>query len=175
MRAMLRRALLLPLAAAFVVAAAEVAFAPTPYTAQQIREATRVGRTYEFLMERPGAPPMRRRLTFVAVNADRATVERVMIDGAGRVTESTRDDSTWEEMRQHAQYPQASTTIEPVTVTTPAGTFRCHRYTVVEARKDEEARTVASFADDLPGPPVLMRKEVAGKTVMTMTLLRHDP
>ena len=174
---MLRCALLLSLtcclaACATLATEPEVAFAPTPYTSQQIRDATRVGRTYEFLVERPDAPPARRRMVFVAVRSDGATVERVMIDDKGRISEANLTDSTWEEMRDHAKYPKAATTIEAIAATTPAGTFRCRRYTVVEAG---EGRTVACFADDLPGPPVQLRKEVAGRVVMTMTLLRYDP
>ena len=151
-------------------------FAPTPYTAQQIRDATHVGRTYEFLIERPDGPAARRRMVFVAVTRERATVESVMIDDKGKISgEPKRTDSTWEELRDHAKYPKAATTIATATATTPAGTFPCHRYMVVEAGEGGVTRTVALFADELPGPPVELRKEVAGRLAITMTLLRHDP
>jgi hypothetical protein len=149
--------------------------APTPYTSAQIRDATKVGRTYEFVIERPDGPPARRRMVFVAVSADRATTESVMIDHKGVAAGAPeRTEATWDELRDHAKYPKASTTIEKATATTPAGTFPCQRYTVLENGAGGETRTIACFADELPGPPVEMRKEVGGKMVMTMTLLRHD-
>src|SRR5829696_969798 len=148
--------------------------APTPYTAAQIRDATKVGRTYEFVIERPDGPPARRRMVFVAVTPQRATFESVMIDHKGVAAASPeRGEATWEELRDHAKYPKAATTIEAATATTPAGTFSCRRYTVVENGPTGETRTIACFADELPGPPVEMRKEVGGKMVMTMSLLRH--
>lgn len=151
-------------------------FAPTPYTAEQIRDATKVGRTYEFITEKPEGPPQRTRMKFVAVTAQGATVEEVTLDGTGKPTGKTaRGDSTWAELRDHAKYPKAGTTIEETTTITPAGTFACKRYTVVEQKPEGEARTIACFANDLPGPPVELRKEVGGQMVTTMSLLRHEP
>jgi hypothetical protein len=154
---------------------AEDASAPTPYTAEQIRDATKVGRTYEFVIEKPDAPPERLRMKFVAVTAQGTTVESVPLDGTGKPTGKVeRGDSTWAELRDHAKYPKAGTTIEEATTITPAGTFTCKRYTVVEQKPAGEARTVACFASDLPGPPVELRKEMGGQLVMTMSLLRHE-
>ena len=151
-------------------------FAPTPYTAEQIRDATKVGRTYEFVIEKPDGPPLRTRMKFVAVTAQGATVEQVTLDGTGTPTgQVERGDSTWVEMRDHARYPKAGTTIEETTTITPAGTFACKRYTVVEQKPEGEARTIACFANDLPGPPVELRKELGGQMVTTMSLLRHEP
>ena len=156
-------------------APAEPQTAPTPYTAAQIRDATRVGRTYEFVIERPDGPPTRRRMVFVAVSSQHATIESTLLDAKGAVSGPVeRTESSWEELRDHAKYPKATTTIDTATATTPAGTFPCHRYTVVENAEGGETRTIACFADDLPGPPVELRKEIGGKMVMTMTLLRHD-
>lgn len=150
--------------------------APTPYTAAQIRDACRVGRTYEFLIEKPGAPPVRRRMVFVAVSPELATVESVTLDDKGQALAAPeRSEASWEELRRHAAWPRAATTIEVSSADTPAGTFPCKRYTVVEKKDGSEERTVACFAEQLPGPPVELRKEVGGKLVMTMTLLKHDP
>jgi hypothetical protein len=149
--------------------------APTPYTAEQIRDATKVGRTYEFIIEKPDGPPERLRMKFVAVTAQGTTVESVPLDGTGKPKgEMKRAESTWAELRDHARYPKAGTTIEETTTITPAGTFACKRYTVVEQKPAGEERTVACFASDLPGPPVELRKEMGGQLVMTMSLLRHE-
>jgi hypothetical protein len=165
--------------AACVAAAEEpsVAWAPTPYTAEQIREATRVGRTYEYLVERPGAAPARRRMVFVAATPERTTTEFTMFDAATGTSlgPPERTDSTYAELRDHARYPKAATTIEATSVVLPAGTFACRRYTVVRAGEGGENRTVACFADALPGPPVQLRRETGGRLTMTMTLLRYEP
>lgn len=167
------RLLLCLLALAPGLAPADTAFAPTPYTAQQIREATRSGRTYEFLVERPDAQPARRRMRFTAVTSAGAIVERAMFDEKAKVWgEPTRTHTSWDEMRDHTKYPLAAATIEADTITIPAGTFACRRYTVVEAG---DGRTIAWFANGLPGPPVKLRKEAAGRLVMTMTLHRYAP
>lgn len=149
--------------------------APTPYTAAQIRDASKQGRTYEFLIERPEAGPLRKRMVFVAVNKDKATVETADLDGNGNPVETPeRKDSSWEELRLHAAYPKGVTTIEKAATETPAGRFDCKRYTVIEKSGRGEEKTVAFFADDMPGPPVELRHELNGNLEMTMTLLRFD-
>src|SRR5688500_8492090 len=48
-----------------------------PFSAEQIRAATRPGRSYEFRMEAAGKPAQRHRITFVEVTPESATAEAV--------------------------------------------------------------------------------------------------
>ena len=115
-------------------------------------------------------------MVFVAVTEQRATFESTNYDAKGAAGRPERSEASWEELRDHAKYPKTATTIDTATATTPAGTYACHRYTVVEPGDGgQETRTIAYFADELPGPPVELRKEVAGNLVMIMTLLRYEP
>ena len=150
--------------------------APTPYTAKQIRSATHVGRSLTFVIETPDKPPVKQRFRFVDVDDERATIATEVLDEKDNVQgQPEMKISTWEELRKHASYPKTATTISAAVVETPAGSFPCKRYTVVEISAGSETRTVACFANELPGPPIEMTKEKDGKLVMSMTLLKHDP
>jgi hypothetical protein len=149
--------------------------APTPYTANQIRSATHVGRTLTFVIESPDKPPVKQRFRFVDVDDERATIATEILDEKGNVLgQPEMKISTWEELRKHASYPKTATTISSAVVETDAGSFPCKRYTVVEIKDGSETRTVACFANELPGPPVEMTKEKDGKLVMSMTLLKYE-
>jgi len=149
--------------------------APTPYTAKQIRNATAVGRALTFIIETPDKPPVKQRFRFVDVDDEHATVATEILDEKGQVVgQPELKISTWEELRKHASYPKDATTITSAVVETDAGSFPCKRYTVVEISGGSETRTVACFADALPGPPIEMTKEKDGKLVMSMTLFKHE-
>jgi hypothetical protein len=146
--------------------------ATPPFTAEQIRDATRPGRSYEFKLEASGKPAVIHRVTFVEVSAEHATAEAVDLDETGNVLGAPeRGKSTWKELVGHAAYPRASTVISNEMVEVPAGQFACMLYTVVEG----PTRTRTYFAKDLPGAPVLMIVEQAGQVVQTLTLLKHTP
>lgn len=154
----------------------EAGRAPTPYTAEQIRAATKPGRAYEYLVERPGELPVRKRMVFVVVGADEATIASQMFDPHGvKAGEPEFTEATWEELRRHASFPREATTIADDRTETPVGTFDCKRYEVLEALPDGERRTTFWFANGLPGAPVEIRVERAGEEVSRMTLLRYDP
>jgi hypothetical protein len=149
--------------------------APTPYTAKQLRAACQVGRTYTFIIESPDKPPTKQRFRFVDVDDERVTIATEILDEKDKVLgQPEMKISTWEELRKHASYPKTATTISTDLVETPAGSFPCKRYTIVEIKDGSETRTVACFANELPGPPVEMTKEKDGKLVMSMTLLKHE-
>lgn len=146
--------------------------APTPYTAAQIRDACKAGRTLTFVTEAPGKPPQQRRMRFLAVDDERATIADEVLDDTGKpVGAAETEVATWEELRRHASFPKEQTTITDAVAEVPAGSFPCKRYTVVDGNKK---RTMC-FANELPGPPVEMIIEEDGKLVVSMELLKNEP
>jgi hypothetical protein len=154
----------------------EAGRAPTPFTAAQLRDASKAGRTFEFVVEKPDAPPFRTRMIFVLVSPERATIATSALDPEGKPAgQPELSDSTWDELRRHASFPKESTTIAEERNDTPAGSFDCQRYTVIEQTPDGELRRVLWFAKELPGPPVEIRVELRGELVSETTLLRYSP
>lgn len=150
--------------------------APTPYTAAQIRDASRPGRTYEYLIERPGELPVRRRLVFVVVTDQGATIATQQYDPHGKKVGAPEfQEATWEQLRRHASFPVEATTISEDRTDTPVGTFDCRRYAVVTTGAEGEERQIFWFAKELPGAPVEMHVERNGEIVSRMTLLQYEP
>jgi hypothetical protein len=136
---------------------------PTPYSAEQIRDATRPGRAYTWRVEAGDAPAVERVVAFGQVDATGAELSS---DGKSRRV-------SWEELRKHAEFPRAAVTTREETVTLPAGTFDCVVY-IVAGSASGEVRTFY-FAKSLPGAPVLFFAEKDGSRTMTSTLIRYAP
>jgi hypothetical protein len=148
-------------------------FLPTPYTAEQIREACPKGRTLEFAVTEDGHPPRVKRMVFVAVTDAEATVESTTLDKSGKVLEGPeRSTAAWDELRRHAEFPVAETTTRDARTTVKAGTFDCRVY---EVKGDEGTLHTFHFARSLPGPPVLLEITRAGATTYRMELIRRAP
>lgn len=138
--------------------------ADTPFTAEQIRAATKAGRTYRFEVEAPGKPARVRELTFVTVDAEGAEVRATSGDA-----EPSSQRVSWESLRQHAAFPKARVTTHDEEITVPAGTFACVVYVV----RDGDKTSTFYFAKSLPGAPVLFFSEVGGVRTETSTLVEH--
>ncbi len=146
--------------------------APTPYTAEQIRAACPAGTVFTFRREIAGAPASLLVLRFVNVDEAGADVESLARDDDGKNTGQPKiEHATWEQLRGHASFPLAATTIETGVADTPAGQFRARIYTV---RKGDEVSRFY-FADERPGPPVLFYTEKAGVRAVTSTLVPNPP
>jgi hypothetical protein len=143
--------------------AASVDTYPTPYTAEQIRDATRPGRAYTWRVEESGKAAVERTIAFTLVDAEGAEITR---DGVAKRV-------TWEELRKHAEFPRALVTTREETVTVPAGTYDCVVYVVADPAAGETSTLY--FAKAMPGAPVLFFMERAGVRQMTNTLVRHSP
>lgn len=151
-------------------AARALELAPPPFTAEQIRDATKPGRTYVFQLELPEQAPVKRRIRFVAADDTGCTMETAVLDASGKPQgEPRRSEITWSALVAHAAYPKAATTIEDASIEVPAGMFETLRYTVVDGGQT----TVAHFAKSLPGAPVSHRVEKDGELVSAMTLVEH--
>ena len=135
---------------------------PTPYTAEQIRDASKPGRTWTWRVETLGNPTVESSASFGALDAD----------GVELVSDGATKRVTWEELRRHAEFPRAAVITREETVTLPAGTYDCIVYVVT----DPTTREVTSyyFAKDLPGAPVYFYSDKGGTRVLTSTLIKYD-
>lgn len=150
--------------------------APPPFSADQIRAATPDGRTYLFAVEGPEGRALRK-LTFRSPTEAGAQLEAQNLNAGDQspLAEPQRAPVTWAELVGHASYPAAHTRIERAEITVPAGTFECRRYTVVEPSPKGQKRTVAWFADALPGAPVHHEVHIGAQLVSRMQLVEHTP
>lgn len=133
---------------------------PAPFTWEQIRAATKSGRTYRFKVEVPGKPAKERVLTFTKVDDDGCE----LYTGNGEPRRMG-----WPTLQRHAEFPKERVTTREETVKLPAGKFDCIVY---EVKNDDDVSTYY-FAKSLPGAPVLFYVEQDGKRIRTTTLLEH--
>jgi hypothetical protein len=157
-------------ASAPAAASNDADIAPIPYTAAQIRGASRAGRTIEYKVEQAGKPPVRRRIAMRAVTVDGAdVVSQTLAESGAAVTAPELKHVAWEELRHHAAFPRAATKMHDETLTVAAGTFDCTVYEVVR----DGALTTFYFAKTLPGPLVLYFTTKDGARVTTSTMLSN--
>ena len=144
---------------------------PTPFSAEQIREACQPGRLNVYRVDTAGVDPYLDTWTFDGGDAQRGTFThlRTGLDGMPR-SEVEAGESTWVEFQGHASYPIEDTVLSVATVTVGAGTFVGWLYET----SDGESVTRAWFARELPGPPVLMTTERAGVEVFRYELLAYE-
>jgi hypothetical protein len=142
--------------------------APTPFTADEIRQRTSPGRLKHVLVESPDEPTFVRSARFLECDAEGATLERARLAADGTPAGSvTRDRVTWLGLQQHASFPAAQTEIAAEQIEIPIGVLDCLRYTVVDG---DEVDTFW-FATDVPGMPVRYTNAVAGRVVSTTTVI----
>jgi len=136
---------------------------PAPFSWEEIRAATKSGRTYRFKVQEKGKPARERVLTFVKVDDDGCEVFAGG-DAPRRMG--------WPQLQKDAEFPKDRVTTREETVKLPGGKFDCMVYEV--RGKDGEVSTYY-FARTLPGAPVLFYVEQDGKRVRTTTLVEHIP
>lgn len=126
-------------------------YAPTPFTAAEIRAGCPTGRSIQLLVESSIEPPYERHILFVATDEIGATQDlwRTTPDG-DPIGSSENVFSTWEELQHHASFPGGVTTIKTETIKLPIGRLKCLRYTVTEGAITH----TFWFAIKLPGMPV---------------------
>jgi hypothetical protein len=135
---------------------------PTPYSAEQIRDASKPGRTWIWRVETPGNPTVESSAAFGALDAE----------GVELVSDGTTKRITWEELRRHAEFPRDAVVTREETVTVPAGTYDCIVYVVTDPTTHEV--TSYYFAKDLPGAPVYFYSDKGGTRLLTSTLIKYD-
>ena len=156
------------------------ATAPTPYTAEQIRDANPPGTRLVFRIERDGQPIEYSIMEFVggddaqAGHADHAVVEtRRETENGDPIGEVTRSEVSWTELRDHAAFPSALTRRMRAHVNVPAGRFIAWLYTVQSEPGQPPTISRFYFAIDRPGPPVRYETERHGR-ILSRTLLVED-
>jgi hypothetical protein len=172
----MRTRMMLSLALALGVSAAAQdvdpdATLPPPFTAAQIRQATKAGRRYVHRIEAVGEPVQFQVMEFLSVSERGAQLRNSMLDADRKpIGEASEDPVTWEDLERHAHFPRSATRVTEAELVTPAGTFACMVYRVREVDMD----TTYWFAKELPGAPVKVEvKEEGTKVVYTMTLVEH--
>lgn len=142
--------------------------APTPFTADEIREGCPAGRVIRLRVEAEGEAAFDRVSRFVACDEAGATIERSRLtpdgeplagSGVGRVT--------WGDLQAHASFPADATAIEQERIDTATGRLECLRYTVRDGAMEE----VRWFARDLPGLPIQSLTRTDGRVVLSVTLV----
>ncbi|WP_194421277.1 hypothetical protein [Microbacterium abyssi] len=126
---------------------------PTPFTADQIRDAARGGKTIRMLVEEPDGSTRFRVNRFRDPDDEGAMLERWTSGPTGIVEgEITSSRVTWRELQGHAAFPADLTTLSSETLKLPIGRVECLRYEVRESA-DAEPDTFW-FATAHPGMPV---------------------
>ena len=134
---------------------------PAPFSWEEIRSATKSGRTYRYKVEVRGKPAKERVLTFVKVDADGCEIF------AGGESPKRKG---WPSLQKDSEFPKERVQAREETVKLPGGKFDCMVYEV--SGNDGEVTTYY-FAKNLPGAPVLFYTDVDGKRMKTTTLLQH--
>jgi hypothetical protein len=142
--------------------------APTPFTADEIRDGSPDGRTVLVQHQYPNDDPQFWRTRFVASdqNGPEVVNQQVEADGTS-IGPETRMRVTWDELQAHASFPKAATTIEEATTRTPLGDLDCLLYTVSDGVEEKRLW----FAKSLPGMPVRTQHLTNGvETASTMVI-----
>lgn len=126
---------------------------PTPFTADEIRDAASGGKTIRILVEEPDGTTVHRVNRFRDLDAEGATLERWTSGPTGIVQgEIASSRVTWRELQGHATFRAEQTTLSSETLELPIGSVDCLRYEVRDSADAEP--DVFWFATAHPGMPV---------------------
>ena len=145
--------------------------APTPYTADQIREQCRDGYVVRHRIEQGGKTSVST-TRFEKGDLEGCTVVHEERSLDGTLLRSTEQRDFWKDMRAHASFKSANTTIESWLGDTWLGPRYGWLYTVRDADNPASVQRFV-FLHDLAGPPVEMVVEMDGRVVYRMTAI--DP
>lgn len=147
-------------------------FLPTPYTADQIREASRepvdtVSRT----TTPAGTSYTLDRIS--VVDEERASFRRQPLDESREPAgEPTAAEASWEELRRHALFPESRATRERQARDTALGPQEGWLYVV---QGEDGAVSEFFFADRFPGPPLVYSRSRAGELVFRVEQIEKNP
>jgi hypothetical protein len=148
--------------------------ATPPFTAEQIRDATKVGRTYRFVMHQ-GEQDLNVTVRFTAVTPEGSTIERSVVDAGGNTLDQGTEQTTWEQLMDHAAFPADATVITETTVEVPAGKFDVLLYTITSEQDGNPVVSRMYFARSLPGAPIKAEVTVGDQPMFSMELVEHVP
>jgi hypothetical protein len=142
---------------------------PTPFSADQIRDASRPGTVITYRIESAGGDAHLDRWEFLGGDDDGGRRRRWTETLDGDVIEDPVElEARWIDLQRHASYPVATTRLTVGSVVTPAGEFDCWVYVIAN---DDGTITKAAFARGEPGPPVHMETTADGEVVFRMMLV----
>ena len=146
---------------------------PTPFSAAEIRDATRPGHTLRLRLEQAGELPMLRVTRFVETDDEGAVQEsqRFTLAGEPLDPEPTRRRSSWLDFQSHASFPVATTTRTEEPIDLAFGRFEGLHYVAVDGDRVEHYW----FALALPGMPVRTEDWEGGELRSAMTMIEHVP
>ena len=143
---------------------------PTPFTADEIRQACRPGRELRMRVERAGQAPTIRVARYVGADAEAAVQESWEETLAGeRLDEPERNRETWLELQDHASFPSANTAVSEETIEIPLGRFKCVRY----AQTVDDGMRTFWFAFDLPGQPIRWEIRAGDRVILSVEVLEN--
>lgn len=151
---------------------------PTPFTADQIREAMPVGAFRDFRNTVADGAVARSHFEVIEADAEGAllTYSERRTDGEPtRAPQQGRE--SWDDLRLHARFPAADTRwLGEEEVEVPAGRFLARHYEVLKVEPGRPA-TVWDywFAPKLPGPPVKFTVKQGGILLVTSELTGFGP
>lgn len=144
----------------------------TPFTADEIREATGNGKTIRVLIEEPNGARDFRVNRFRETDADGATLDRWSSGEDGVVQgEIASARVTWRDLQAHAAFPADRTVLSSETLSLPIGLVECLRYEVRESPEAEPA--TFWFSMKHPGMPV-QYETPAERGVLRTTIVAID-
>ncbi len=152
-------------------------FAPVPFAQGALASSFRAGATITFRLHATGQEPTLLTTEFLDPTADRVTLRdtATALDGSP-LGEPKTATAAWTELEAHAHFPRAATTISESDVEVPAGRFHAYEYRIAGNADGAPTVTTLWFAENLPGPPVKMIRQVGGETVFEMVLVStHRP
>ena len=130
-------------------------YLPTPYTAEQIRDAWQVG--FEVTTRTQSADGLvfsRTKVLEWSEEGFRMSDRAVSEAGVPTDEEVSYYSGSWAELRDHARFPVAKSSRERVQRDAPLGNLEGWLYRV----QGEDSESEFFFADGLPGPPVVYRQ-----------------
>lgn len=133
---------------------------PTPFSADQIRDACPTGHLITIRTQAPGELPTYRRIEYLATDDEGATQVFTPTDSDGQpIGPGVTRRGRWLDLQRHASQPADRTTCEETSRQLPWGTEPCWLYVVRDG--DEETRLW--FAQRLPGMPVVVETWVGDR------------
>ena len=147
-------------------------YLPTPYTAEQIRDAWQVG--FEVTTRTQTVDGLAYSRTKVLEWSEEGfrMSDRAVSEGGTPLDDVVSYYSgTWAELRDHARFPVATTARQRLNRDTPLGNLEGWLYRV----RGEDGESEFFFADGLPGPPVVYRKSIGDKDEILAEQISRGP
>ncbi|SIN83756.1 hypothetical protein [Agromyces cerinus] len=144
---------------------------PTPFTADEIRNASGSGTTIRILVEEPDGGAFERVNRFSDCDDDGAILERWRVAPGGGVDgEVARGRVTWRELQGHAAFPAATTSRREEMLDLPIGRVECLRFDTRDDEAPDAPVETFWFARALPGMPVRFESPTPAGVVRTTVL-----